>query len=248
MSSIDVFILAAATAAGLAGCAGSGSSAAPAAITRGSSSGGGASAGTGASAGSSGSSAGAGPTTILSDDFAGPLPDSNWTLVRGGALVDSSAGNPGPSLALTATSTAGAAVRTVATFDTARGVTVSVDIAPSLSYPAEASVAVIDPANGPIAGLWVDDGSFTCWGGTGLWYNPNPPLYFQQVPGIRSPAWDTYSLTIDAGGNWSWTIDGQPVANGPQPGASGSSLVLEISITDPGANGSRFDNVRIEVP
>lgn len=244
--------------ASLAGCAGGGSSSASHAIGG---TGGGASAG-----GSGGGGGGAAATTLFADDFSRPLAPADWgnlgPVVVINGVLDTTAGNPAPSLELLAgAGSFGNGVEsdlpTIRSFDPAGGLTISVDLGPvTPGTQGTAGIGILQSS-----GLYVVDGTGLTMtvdpSGQGVQVasriasgDPLRPALVASTPVyVAGTGFHTCRFTVDAAGNATWSVDGRTIG-----GTSGfamwdlyASLRLYAPMT-PTTTGFRFDNVSVTKP
>jgi hypothetical protein len=212
------------------------------------------------------------PTTLLSDDFSGPLA-AKWTIISGaGSSIASTAtsgdadtpgspphGNPSPGLWMkgAAFGTApggGGGVRSINTYPTSGGLTVSVDgrrdsgLEPFAGNGLTASLTDISGGQ-PLALVRVNSGSVTY---LLTIFDPTSGNHSQEVTHSFPPdsGFRRFAFSIDASGNAQWSRDGalqQTVAGFPlKKNLSLQATSPGSTDTDPGS--AHMDNVQVTTP
>ena len=223
-------------------------------------------------AGCGGGNAAPTPNTLLSDDFSGPLA-AKWTIISGaGTSFASSAtsgdadtagspphGNPSPGLWMKGASYGaslggGGGVRSINTYPSNGGLTVSVDARRDSGYEPGAGNGLItsltDISGGqPLALVQVNSGSVTYMLTI---YDPTSGNHPQLITHSFSPdtSFHRFAFSIDASGNAKWSRDGAL-----QQAVAGFPLNKNVSLqatspgsTDTALGSGHMDNVLVTTP
>lgn len=212
---------------------------------------------TGGSGGSGGS--GSGPTTLFSEDFGGAFPGTAWTSPSGtgtgwSADISKDVGNASPSLAMT-TTMGPAFVQTESnTVIMKAPFTVSVQVAVLAEGEGSGAMDILNSTQTPMAAVEWHPVSV---GGAVTFMIADPtapatPHVMGLVPPAPGPTFHTFTFSVDASGNATWTMDGgSPVlaASGfPTSGPFVMRLYDNIqAVAGPFAT-FYFDNVKITIP
>jgi hypothetical protein len=170
------------------------------------------------------------PVVLLQDDFSGGL-SANWETLTPTSAIDSTSGNPPPSLSLKAGSTQ-AEARTNQRFSTLQGLTVAVDV--QVSDGTFGDVLILDQDNMTT----IKTGVAIAANGANFSINGQ----VQSVPWTDGAGFHRFAFSLRPDGSAKWSRDGSVVMTGSYP-VSGIVLSLVDFIS-----GTNFDNVLISSP
>jgi hypothetical protein len=189
-------------------------------------------------------------TTLFSEDFSKAFPGTSWSapFTSGSGtsvMVDSSTGDPEPSLAMTTSGSPSFVGTTTIMSFSSRPATFSVQISVTGSGEGSGGIAIIDHTGVSVAAA--------------EWHAATPSALTFRIQGTVNPTpvavplsgsgFHTFSFTVDSMGGATWRVDSAPVMSmGGFP-----SDMMRLQLYDNIPTGStfatfRFDNISISSP
>ena len=192
------------------------------------------------------------PNVLFSEDFSTVFPGTQWTpvLTTGSgatAIVDGSAGTPGPSLAMTTSADPSSVATTTVMAFASRPLTVTVQMSASSDAEGSGGIGIFDSVGMPIA--------------VAEWHPASPGAITLRILGntlgVTPPspggAFHTFRFSVTDTGEASWTLDGAGIPAMTQSGFPSDLVNVQLYDSIPSTAATtyavfRFDNVTVTSP